>query len=201
MRLRTICETRMFHGTPDLKQILKTGLMPGLGEYKRDANYLGSLRQALAYGKYIIEVDVDANEDSFIDEDAIISLADPNDPNWVNQIENLPSKLGPLLHKIAMQEGGWEAGHSDITLVDLIRKHNLQPPSAFSDSRGNIAIPKNIGFDGPTKIIAIYHLELVGEPHKYGNSQYQVVKILYGNGSLHVGDTVIGSNEKWFVSQ
>jgi len=168
-----ICETVMFHGTSNPKQILKTGLKYGLGEYHRNQNHLGSLQQALAYGdfvndagvygKYIVEVEVDdEDEDALLDEDAVIMMANPDDPSWVRKIKNLPPELELSFHKRAMQEGGWEPGYDGLSLIDLIQKYKLKLRTnlgTFGDTRGNISIAKDIGFEGPTKIIAMYHLK------------------------------------------
>lgn len=199
MRLRLISEKRYFHGTDDPNNILKRGLQPGMGDVYRDSVYLGSIKQALAYGDYLVEVE--ASSDQLVDEDAIISIADPDDPSWVDQVINLPEGLRGKLHSLAMQVGGWEPGYSDERLSDFISKHNLRLRGGSSGgSADNIRVPYAVGFDGDTHIVAIYKMRRL-DRKGYGFSNFVVDDVLFDRGgSLKVGDVVKGSNEKWFHS-
>ncbi len=201
MKLCNITESTKFHGTHDPESIMRRGLEFGHGPSSRKAVYLGGLSQALAYGPYVVEVQLDDTEHALVDEDSILMIADDNDdpknPTWTRQIINLPPKLAPTLHKLAMQEGGWWPGFSKTTLADFIYKYKLKLDSSSEKTAGNVAVTKHIGFDGSNRIIAIYKTQKQDRA-AYGASKYQITDVVYGAGSLRVGEVVIGSNEKLF---
>lgn len=203
MRLKKISESKdnsksYFHGTNNIQDVLKNGGLK-LG-YPRDkqngfiANrssiYLGSLHQATAYGKGIIEVLVDVDAIYHADEDALIHIADPNDPSWVEKnLINVPRNKIKLVHKATMEAGGWESWPSlSGKLPTLIQTLNikLRPNKKTEGVTNNIAIPKEIGFDGDVKIIAGYQTKVIDKTDN-DMSIYEVTDILYGKGTLDIG--------------
>lgn len=190
MRLNSIIQEnkRYFHGS---HSFYTDGLKAG----KSAANYMGSLKQALAYGSVVYEIEVSSG-DALVDEDAILMMANPDDPSWVDQIINLPQNKKDEFHRVVMQEGGWEAGYSDLQIIDYINTYGLKVEADSDGSLGNIKYDEAIGFDGDVKIVAVYKLDKL-DTNGYGTSQYRVSKVLYGaDPTLKVGNVVTGSNEK-----
>jgi hypothetical protein len=192
MQLRTISERRVFHGTRDPHSILRHGFKAGLGRVKRDNNYFGSLYQALAYGQYTIEVELDDNY--IADEDAFFQVFDPTDSSWLRLVRNLPPHLAPLLQDAVM---AYYDGGDNRALVRLIKQYNLKLNTPYderhSGTEANIAYPSDVAVDD---IVGAYQLQRLDRA-AYGSSNFQVTGVLYSNGgTLSVGDVVRGSNEK-----
>ena len=195
---RIIAENKTyFHGTTST-DFIKNGLEFGKDKDgispNRSAVYVGSLKQALAYGNIIYEINLDGLPTT-TDEDALLYIADPDDPNWVDQVKNLPPNQRKALHKAAMQEGGWESGRSKMSLADFIEKYKLYVENESDNTAGNLRIESNVS---PDKIVAVYQMQKL-DHNKYGDSNYKVINIPYSvTPSLQIGDIVIGSNEKTF---
>lgn len=198
MKLLLICEEIgpkvMFHGTSNIESIMRDGLQVGhknrIGDV-RGGLYIGKLELAAPYGQYLVEI-VGDYRNQYADEDDLARLADQDNINWLD-CTNVPEEYRQLVHDSVMDYGGWEA--NDVPhIADLIKKLTITVKDPSS-----MMIPSNIGFDGPTKIVAIYRISKVGKGGRgTASADYRCEDVLYGAGSLHIGQVFRAASSIWF---
>lgn len=211
MRLHDILETRRppnyrsyFHGTSDVKtlyQILDNGLRPS--KYRGRA-YLGSLKMALAYGPYILEVLVNRNDQGLTrdeDELAFDSAVDQGPAAWRDYFADNPGIKKQHQFKLAARD--YYEGGDPTRITALAKQLRHYPDRQVGPERtagigSNVAVARPITTRGRSKIIAAYRFEALPRNFDtpYGRGIYRCTEVLYGRGSLSPGVEAMSPENK-----
>jgi hypothetical protein len=195
---------RYFHGTPDLNtlhKILDNGLKPGPD---RGRAYLGSLKMALAYGPYIVEVLVNRNDQGLTRDEDELAFNSPIGQGiepWRAYFSDNPDIRGRGRFMRAARDY-WEGGDGT-QMADIAKGMRHYPSAPVGPERtagihSNTATTRIITTRGRTRIIAAYRFEL--QPRRpdtpYRRGIWRCVEVLYGAGSVSPGDEVMSPEDK-----